>query len=88
MVAPDRDTPGTRARHCARPTSKPSRQVNWPAWRCCRPKYSAAAMTAENTSMAVATTQRLRTSVRMTSLKTNPITPIGMDPMMTYQPIR
>jgi hypothetical protein len=30
MVAPDRDTPGISARHCASPTRSPSRQVSWP----------------------------------------------------------
>ena len=45
-------------------------------------------MTAENTSIAVATTHRLRTSERMTSLNTMPATPIGIDPMITYQPSR
>lgn len=46
------------------------------------------AITAENTSMAVAITHRLRTSERIASLNARPSTTIGMVPMMTYQPIR
>ena len=88
MVAPERDTPGTSARHCARPTMSPSRQVSCSACRFCLPKYSAAAMTAENTSIAVAISHRLRAPERMASLKRNPSTPIGMVPMITYQPRR
>ena len=72
MVAPERDTPGTRARHCARPTIRPSRQVSCSAWRVCLPKYSAAAITSENTISAVATIHRLRTPVRITSLNSRP----------------
>ena len=49
-----------------------------PMWRFWRPKYSAAAMTAENTSIAVATTHRLRTSDRIRSLNAKPSTAIGI----------
>jgi hypothetical protein len=45
-------------------------------------------MTAENTSNAVATTHRLRTLDRISSLNNRPSTPIGMLPMMTYHPSR
>ena len=41
MVAPDRDTPGTSARHWARPTTTASRQVSCSTSRFCRPTYSA-----------------------------------------------
>ena len=88
MVAPDRDTPGISARHCATPTKRPSFQVSCSTWRFCLPKYSAAAMTAENTSIAVATNHRLRAPERMKSLNSRPSTPIGMEPMMTYHPRR
>ena len=72
IVAPDRDTPGTSARHCARPTTTLSRQVSCSTWRVCRPKYSAAAMTAENTINAVAITHRLRTPVADLVLEEQP----------------
>ena len=88
MVAPDRDTPGTSARHCAEPTIRASRQVSWPAWRFCRPRYSAAAITNENTSIDVAITPRLRTSVRIRSVNSTPAATIGTVPISTYQPIR
>ena len=55
-------------------------------WRVCLPKYSAAAMTTENTISAIAISQRLRAPVRISSLNSRPNTPIGMVPMMTYQP--
>ena len=87
MVDPDRDTPGTSARHCAMPTSRPSRQVSCSTWRVCLPKYSAAAMTAENTSIAVATTQRLRTLGADLVLEQQArARRSGCEPMMTYQP--
>ena len=62
------------------------RQVSCSTWRVCLPKYSAAAITAENTISAVATIHRLRTPVRISSLNSSPSTPIGMVPMMTHQP--
>ena len=37
IVAPDRDTPGTSARHCARPTITLSRHVSCSTCRVCRP---------------------------------------------------
>ena len=64
-MAPERDTPGTSARHCDSPMRMLSRQVNSSMGRVFLPKYSAAAMTAENTISAVAMTHRLRTSLRM-----------------------
>ena len=86
IVAPDRDTPGTSARHWARPTITLSRQVSCSTSRVCRPKYSAAAITAEKTTSAVAISHRLLAPVRISSLKSSPNTPIGMVPMMTHQP--
>ena len=60
IVAPDRDTPGTSARHWARPTVTASGQRSCSACRVWRPTYSAAAITAENTTSAIATTHRFR----------------------------
>ena len=62
--------------------------VSCSAARVWRPKYSAAAMTAEKTINATAINHRLRAPVRISSLKSRPNTPIGIVPMMTYQPIR
>ena len=86
MVAPDRETPGTSASVWAMPTTTASRQVSCSTSRLCRPMRSAKAITAENTTSAVAITQRLRTPERISSLKNRPSTQIGMVPMMTYQP--
>ena len=43
-------------------------------------------MTAENTTSAIAITHRLLHAVRISSLNSSPSTPIGMVPMITYQP--
>ena len=43
-------------------------------------------MTAENTISATAISHRLRAPVRISSLNSRPSSPIGMVPMMTYQP--
>ena len=45
-------------------------------------------MTAEKTINAVAISHRLLAPVRISSLNSRPSTPIGMVPMMTYQPSR
>ena len=65
MVTPDRDTPGISASACAGPITRLSTQVNCSMVRVCLPKYSAAAITAENTISAVAMIHRLRMSLRM-----------------------
>ena len=56
--------------------------------RVCRPQYSAKASTKAKTISTVATSHRLRAAVRIWSLNTKPKTPIGIEPTMTYQPIR
>ena len=66
----------------------PSRAAKLSSVRVCRPQYSANAITSENTISMVATIHRLRAWVRIWSLKANPIRPIGIDPMITYQAIR
>ena len=86
IVAPERDTPGTSARHCARPTMTLSFQVSCSTSRVCLPMYSARAITAENTIIAVAMTHRLRAPERIWSLNSSPSTQIGMVPMITHQP--
>ena len=52
------------------------------------PKCSAAAMTNEKTISIVAISHRLRAPVRIWSLKSSPMIPIGIVAMITYQPIR
>ena len=45
-------------------------------------------MTTEKTISALAINHRLRAPVRISSLNSSPNTPIGIVPMMTYQPIQ
>ena len=70
------------------PTSRPSDHLSCSTWRFCLPTYSAAAMTAENTSIAVAMIHRLRTHRGSSPVNATPSTTIGTVPMMTYQPSR
>ena len=85
---PGPETPGTSAKVWAMPTTTASRQVSCSAPRLCFPTRSASAITAENTTSAVAITHRLRTPERISSLNSRPSTQIGIVPMMTYQPSR
>ena len=87
-VPPERDTPGTSAMAWAKPITTPSRIRKFSSVRVCRPQYSANASTNANTISVVATTHRLRPAVWIWSLKRNPNSPIGIEPTMTYQPIR
>ena len=72
----------------AKPITMPSRIRKSFSVRVCRPEYSAKASTKAKTISVVATSHRLRPAVRIWSLNRKPNIPIGIDPTITYQPIR
>ncbi len=87
MVAPDRETPGTRASAWASPSRIASfrptcLRVRVPENRSAMPR------TSPNTISIAPISHRLRKSRSMTSLRSTPRITIGIDPTMTYQPIR
>ena len=88
IVEPGPRIPGHQREALRDADQQPSDHLSCSTWRFCLPTYSAAAMTAENTSIAVAMIHRLRTSPRIKSLNATPSKTIGSVPMMTYQPSR
>jgi hypothetical protein len=88
MVAPDLDTPGTRAAACASPRSTASRRPTSLNPRLPDDIRSATPRTSPSRISARAITHRFRRSRSMTFLRSTPRTTIGSDPTMTYQPIR
>ena len=86
---PERETPGTSATHCTRPMMTASRQ------REVRSRRAPGGRGARRTSItplhaisAIATTHSERSGPVIRSLASKPTTPIGIEPTMTYQPIR
>ena len=55
---------------------------------CCRPTRSASPSSSPNTTIVVAISHRLRATVSIWSLNSNPSTPIGIVPMITSQASR
>ena len=78
IVAPDRDTPGTRAKHWTSPMMRPSKSRTSRSPRCWVARCSAKTITADHTISPAATTQRLRSGPSMTLLAARPTTAIGM----------
>ena len=83
IVAPERLTPGTSARHWARPMTSPSVTVSERSARSCAARRSASTKTALNTIRPSAMTTRRVSIFLMTSLSANPTTPIGSEPTST-----
>ena len=88
IVPPERDTPGMRARHCAKPMTMASRMVSSSKERLRFENFSAAMNTKENSTSTVAVIHRLRSPSRMRSLPKKPMIAIGSVPTMTIQPMR
>ena len=88
MVAPERETPGIRARDWARPNSTPWRQVNDSSGRALRANRSATPMTTPKPASMAAVIHRFRKVVSIASWNSRPSTTIGTEPMITSQPIR
>ncbi len=88
MVAPDRDTPGTRAMHCIRPITMVSVSVSCDSFRFFVPTRSAIHITTLHSTSATTTTQRLRRPPVMRCRASSPMMPMGMVPMMTNQASR
>ena len=88
MVAPERETPGIRASDWAKPSRMPCRQVEDSSGRSLRAKWSAMPMTRPNPPSMAAVIHRFRSEVSISSWKNSPSTTIGIEPMITSQPIR
>ena len=88
IVAPDRETPGTRESTCTHPMTTASRMVSCFSLRFCVATRSANHITALQAIRATPTTHSERSPPVITSLNRRPATPTGMLPTMTYQPIR
>ncbi len=88
IVAPDRDTPGTRAIACAKPIATPSRVVMSSTLRVRLPTFSAASKSSPSTIRVVPIRYRSRAPVSIWSLKTSPKIPMGIVPSRMYQPRR
>jgi hypothetical protein len=88
MVAPERETPGTRAMHWTRPITMASVRFISFSGRRLLPTISATTITTLQTSRPATTTHRLRRLSVMMCRPRKPMTPIGMVPMITYQAMR
>ena len=88
MVAPDRETPGMSAKHCTDPMMRASFQVTVSSPRSSVPLASAHHRTALHPMRPATTTQRLRNGPSMASWRASPTNAMGMEPMMTFQPMR
>src|SRR5215207_8121695 len=88
IVAPERDTPGTTARACARPSVSACRSVSDSIGLSLAPTRSAMPRTTPSTTSVVAMIHSERKSFSITSLRATPAATMGSVPTMTYQPIR
>ncbi len=89
MVAPDRETPGTRATHCDQADERcVSIMVRSRSPRSCWPTRSAYTITALQSTSEPPTHHSERSGPLMTSLPRKPTMPIGIEPTMMYQPKR
>ena len=87
-MAPERDTPGISATHCASPMITASFRFTCFSSRRWVASRSASTITALHRISAPATTQRLRSGPTMMCLPNTPSRPIGTEPAITYQPNR
>ncbi len=88
MVAPERLTPGMSASAWANPKAMPSRTVRFSMVLRLAPTRSATPRTMPNVISVNETSHRLRAVVSMASANVSPRIPMGIVPMITYQPIR
>ena len=87
IVAPERETPGIKASDWARPKRTPCFQVRDSSGRLLRAKWSTTPMMMPKPASMAAVVHRLRRVESMASWKITPSTTIGIDPMITSQPI-
>ena len=84
-MAPERETPGITARHCATPMISVSRHVTCASSRCCVAVRSANSITKLNRINAPPTNHRLRKVVSIASWNSRPTMTIGIVPRISAQ---
>ena len=88
MVAPDRETPGIRASDWASPKRMPWPQVRDSIGRTFLAKWSTTPITMPKPASIATVIHRLRSAWSIASWNRRPSTTIGIEPMITSQPIR
>ena len=88
IVAPERETPGTRASDCAKPYAKPCLGIRDERSRSLFPNLSAIPRIMPKTIITIAMSQRDLNVFRIFSWKRYPRITMGRDPTMIIQPRR